>query len=186
MSDFEFISIILSIVVGLGITRVLSGLSSVIEHRNELRVSWLPLGWAIGVLLWQVAFWLGTVNSTRHRPEWTVATFGVLLFLAVGLYFVSALVLPGRIDSTTDLSEHFEHVRKPFFSVYAAWSVVGSMLGGWDNFVALGPPYWIGQTVGVLAGLLGVATPSRRVHVGILVLHLAALLGLIVVRFYVV
>ena len=46
MSDFEFVSIILSIVVGLGITRVLSGLAATIRHRATLEEEGLSALWA--------------------------------------------------------------------------------------------------------------------------------------------
>jgi hypothetical protein len=186
VSDFEFISIVLSIVVGLGITRILGGLASVVEQRAYLQANWLTLGWAVGVLLWQVVFWLGTVNSTRGLPNWTVVEFGVLLLLAIGLYFASALVLPGHIDSETDLSAHFDAMRRPFFLVYAAWALVSSFIGGLENLVALGPAAWFGQATGVGVGILGMAATGRRLHVTILAVHLLGLLGVTAARFYTV
>ena len=83
MSDFEFISVVLAIVIGLGITRILSGLASVLEHRATLRPDWISLTWAVAVLLWQIVYWLGTVNSYREEAVFTVASFGLLLLAAV-------------------------------------------------------------------------------------------------------
>jgi hypothetical protein len=186
MSDFEFVSIVLSIVVGLGITRILGGLAAVVEHRAHLRISWFTLGWAAGVLLWQVVFWLGTVNSTRGLLSWTVVDFGILLLLAIGLYFASALVLPGRIDEETDLFAHFDEMRRPFFLVYAGWALVSSLIGGLENLIALGPYAWFGQAAGVGVGLLGVVATDRRLHVSILVVHVVGLVGVTVARFYTV
>ena len=39
MSNFEFVSVVLAIVIGLGITRILSGLGLALEHRSTLRFS---------------------------------------------------------------------------------------------------------------------------------------------------
>ena len=55
MSDFEFVSVILAIVIGLGVTRILSGLASVLEHRATLSADWISLTWAVAVLLWPIA-----------------------------------------------------------------------------------------------------------------------------------
>jgi hypothetical protein len=57
MSDFEFVSVVLAIVIGLGMTRILSGLGSALEHRSTLRSDWIVLTWAVMVLLWQILFW---------------------------------------------------------------------------------------------------------------------------------
>ena len=112
MSDFEFVSVVLAIVIGLGITRILSGLGSVLEHRATLRADWISLTWAVTVLLWQVVFWVGTVNSARARPVFTVANVGLLLLAAVGLssprpWSFRVRLAPGRtFGSTTVPSEH--------------------------------------------------------------------------------
>lgn len=189
MSDFEFISIILSIVVGLTITRVLGGLASVVEHRRGLRVNWLSIGWSVQVLLWSVAFWLGTVNSTRRLDSWTLGSFAVLLSLAIALYFLAAVVLPTQIDSTTDLVAHFAEVRRPFFSIFAAWvavSTASALIWGVENFIRLGPPFWIGQAAGFALALVGVATARTRVHVTILIVSLVGTIAFIAVRLAVI
>jgi hypothetical protein len=41
MSTFDFITILLSIVVGLGITRLLGGLARAIEIRGSLKFYWV-------------------------------------------------------------------------------------------------------------------------------------------------
>lgn len=40
MSTFEFITILLSIVIGLGITRLLTGIGRVMELRASIRIYW--------------------------------------------------------------------------------------------------------------------------------------------------
>jgi hypothetical protein len=189
MSDFEFISIILSIVVGLTITRVLGGLASVVEHRRQLRMNWLSVGWSTTVLLWAVAFWLGTVNDTRVLESWTFTSFGTLLFLSIGLYFMAALVLPTRIDAASDLAAHFANVRRPFFWIFVVWGVVSTgsaLIWGVENLIRLGPPFWIGQAATIGVGLLGVITADKRVHALILIVGLSGTVGFIVGKLYVI
>lgn len=189
MSDFEFISIILSIVVGLTITRVLGGLASLVEHRSQLKMNWLSIGWAITVMLWSVAFWLGTINDTRPLESWTVGSFGILLSMAVVLYFLAAIVLPSRIHPGADLVTHFETVRRPFFLMFALWVIlttVSVLIWGVENLMRSGPPFWIGQSASLGIALLGLFTPHRLVHAFILVVSLSLTLALIVVRMYVI
>ncbi len=189
MSDFEFISIILSIVVGLTITRVLGGLASIVEHRGQLRMNWFSVGWAITVALWSMAFWLGTINDTRSLESWTVGSFGILLLMAVGLYFMAAIALPSRIQPGVDLVTHFEAVRRPFFAMFAVWvalTTLSVLIWGVENLIRSGPPFWIGQTGSLAMALLGFATRNRLVHAAILIASLFLTLGLILIRMYVI
>lgn len=167
MSDFEFVSVILAIVIGLGVTRILSGLASVLEHRKNLRSDWIVLSWAVGVLLWQILFWLGTVNSARARPSFTVADFGMLLLAAVALFFAASLVLPGQINSGTDLRQHYRNVRKPFFLVILALPLLelsDSAINGFQHPLSREPEYFITQGATILGCLLCLAKDSRRLH----------------------
>ena len=166
MSDFEFVSVILAIVIGLGMTRVLSGLASVLEHRATLRADWISLTWAVTVLLWQILFWVGTVNSYRSRPfTFTVANFGLLLLAAVGLYFAAALVLPSKIGPGTDLRQHYAAVRKPFFLVVLALPLIelgDSLQHGFQHLLDLGPVYLIVQGLVILVCFRALSTENRR------------------------
>src|SRR5690349_21520109 len=47
---FSYLSVLLSIILGLGLTQVLTAVGRVIRHRDRVRVDWLPMLWA-GVLL---------------------------------------------------------------------------------------------------------------------------------------
>jgi len=179
VSDFEFVSIILSIVVGLGMTRVLAGLAVVVEYRTRVRVDWPSVGWASGVLAWQIVFWLGTVNTWRSRTEWTFGNLSTLLLMGIALFLAAALVLPQRIDLDTDLAERYEVIRKPFFSLFMAMAVLevtDSLIPGIRNLMVLGPGYWIWQAIIFSLGLVGASTANRRVHQMLLLIFLGWLL----------
>jgi hypothetical protein len=168
MSDFEFVSIILSIVVGLGITRILTGLAATIRHRATLSVDALSVLWASTVLLWQILFWLGTVNSYRTQGIlFTLGNFGTLLLSAVALYFAAALILPTAIQPATDLGQHFWTVRKPFFLVLVTLPLLeflDSAQHGMDNLVALGAIYLAVQAASAVGCVIGYSTENRHVH----------------------
>ena len=50
MDAFSYLSVLLSIILGLGLTQLLTAVGRVIRHRDRVRVDWLPMLWA-GVLL---------------------------------------------------------------------------------------------------------------------------------------
>jgi hypothetical protein len=160
--------VIISILVGLGMTRVLSGLASLVEHRTDVRIHWLSVGWASGILAWQVLFWLGTVNSWRHlRNDWTVAALVPGLLMGIALFFASALVLPARFEAGTELAERYEVIRKPFFSLFmllAGFEVMDALVPGVQNLIGHGPLYWTGQVTAFAVGAVGFSTSRRWVH----------------------
>lgn len=167
MSDFGFVSVILAIVIGLGMTRILSGLAASLEHRSNMRSDWIVLTWAVAILLWQILFWLGTVNSARARPVFTVASFGMLLLAAVVLFFAASLVLPGHIGPGTDLRHHYHTVRKPFFLVILALPILelcDSAVNRFQHPLSREPEYLITQGAATLACVFCLGTKSRRVH----------------------
>jgi hypothetical protein len=189
MSDFEFVSIILSIVVGLAITRILSGLASLIEFRKVLRIHWLTVGWAVLVLLILVVYWFAIVNVWRDRVQWTFGNLGILLVMAITLYFWAALVLPRNLGADTDLPHHYESVRRPLFAILAIWPALGLLdfaIDGIETLKALDAGIWFGHTASIGVGLLGFFTASRRVHSIIVAGSLVMLVALIGVRVYVI
>jgi hypothetical protein len=189
MSDFEFVSVVLAIVIGLGMTRILSGLGSALEHRSTLRSDWIVLTWAVMVLLWQILFWLGTVNSARGRPVFTVANFGMLLLAAVALFFASTLVLPSQIGPATDLREHYRNVKKPFFLVVLALPLLelcDSAVNRFQHPLSREPEYFITQATIVLGCTLSLAKDNRRLHGTFAVVSLLWLVGWLFTQLFVI
>jgi hypothetical protein len=72
MSDqFQHVMVLTSIIIGLGITNLLLGLSGAIERFTEntrpLRVSWATVFWSAYLFLLMVLFWwrFGSLASTN-------------------------------------------------------------------------------------------------------------------------
>ena len=53
---FRLISVALSIVLGLGITRLLGASVAVFRMRHHVAIDWLPLAWAGCIFVWQLLF----------------------------------------------------------------------------------------------------------------------------------
>ena len=190
MSDFEFVSVILSIVVGLGITRILGGLASALRHRATLRSHWVTTVWAVDALLWQILYWLGTVNSYRHASSvFTIPSFATLLAGAVALYFAASLILPDEIGPETDLAQHFATIRRPFYVVLASTPILellDTLSHGVDTLVRLGWAYGAVLAVTFVGSLVGVLSESRRPPQVLCLGSLVGVIGWLFARFYVI
>ena len=168
MTTFEFVSVLMSIVVGLGITRILSGLAWLVEHRVKVKLDGITLVWAINVLGFHLIYWWVVVNNWRPREDWTFLGFAALFLYGVALFFCAALILPRPTSGNLDLKTRFESIRAPFFLL---WLLVllceglDSLLKGIDYVLAdLGTPYLVLMISFVLLTVAATRITSRRFH----------------------
>ena len=180
MSTFEFVSVLMSIVVGLGITRILSDLASLAEFRAKVRFDGITFLWTLNVLGYHLIYWWVVVNNWRIRETWTFTGFAALFLYGVALYFCAALVLPRATGKEIDLKERFDSIRTPFFSLWLVVllsEVVDSLLKGVDYVLGeLGIAYVLMIAMTGSLTVLAIRIRDRRFHwafaIGILVVNL--------------
>jgi hypothetical protein len=96
-----------SIVAGLGISRLVQGIGSMIEARDRLAFHWLHTAWLAIVFLAHVVSWFALMRFAKGA-HWTVFNAIGALCMPILLYLVSDLVVP-RIgdDQHVDLREYY-------------------------------------------------------------------------------
>ncbi len=107
MSAFEFLAVLLSIIFGLGLTHLLSGVSRTIQRRRDNRPDGLHLVWSLNVffvlvLNWWVAF------SWNATAAWSFEVYVILILWSVSMYLLAVILYP------PDLSL-YEHSRALYF-----------------------------------------------------------------------
>jgi hypothetical protein len=121
LSDFDYLSVLISIVLGLGITNLLGGLAALVRRRRRISMYWpLPV-WIVTLFLIHLQTWW-SMFDLRRVSHWSFAAFLVLLTQPVLLYLMSALILPEAQDGETriDLRETFFRERVWFFAAFLA------------------------------------------------------------------
>jgi len=159
----------MSIVVGLGIARILSGFSLLLEARHELEPDWVSVLWAVNVLGYHLLFWWIVVNNWRFLSDWSFAHFSALFLYGVLLFFCASLILPSSVPKGIDLKARFESIRKPFFSLWLlvmCTELLDSFMKG-TNYVLnnLGTAYLALWAVTVLLSIGGLLVANRRYHI---------------------
>jgi hypothetical protein len=115
MESFNYLSVLLSIILGLAITQVLLGFRGLILTRVKVKlylptVIWAGLALLIAIQAWWASFGL------RMRASWTFLGFIVILLQAISVYMATAVVLPDIPgDSIVDLRDHYFAHRSWFF-----------------------------------------------------------------------
>jgi hypothetical protein len=109
MTEFELLAIPLSLILGLGITNILSDVSDAVRDRERVPLHWLPFSWAFLIFLFQVQYFFVLWDMNEVGMIWTWPNFGPALFNCVILYLSAGLILPGRRNSdSANLLEDFE------------------------------------------------------------------------------
>ena len=94
MDSFRWIAVALSMILGLGVTRLLAAFVAVFRSRSTVQLDWMPLAWAGCIFLWHLQFWWAIIELSGLVEVWTPVSFLILVSLTLLLYVSAALVLP--------------------------------------------------------------------------------------------
>jgi hypothetical protein len=164
MDAFSYLSVVLSIILGLGLTQVLTAVGRLIRHRDRVQLDWLPLLWAAVMLGVYVQVWWA-MFGLRYHQDWTFAAFSIVVAQTATLYVMAALVLPEQVEEEgVDLRAYYDRHHRWFFGCFFATLVVSA----WKDVVLTGRmPQTANLTFHVVlaaACVVGIAVPHRRVQ----------------------
>ncbi|MEO6690408.1 MAG: hypothetical protein ABIS07_11820 [Dokdonella sp.] len=164
MDAFSYLSVLLSIILGLSITQILKGFRGLMLARSHVRVYWPCLLWAILLLVIDVQSWWA-MYELRHYKDWTFLAFAIVLAQTIPLYLLAGLVLPDiRIESPVDLRTHYYDNHRWFFVLAALLCVISiskvlMLFGEWP------PPLDLGfQVVFITVSLIAAWTARESYH----------------------
>ena len=102
MSEFEFISVLISIIIGLGVTNLLSGAGRAFYRRQKNPIDEVHMVLTVSTLLILVLNWWVSF-SWRNERNWSYEKFLVLIVWTISLYMLTIFLYP------PDLSEEEAH-----------------------------------------------------------------------------
>src|SRR5881227_4026144 len=93
MSPFEYLSVLISIILALGMTRVLAGVGEMLQARSRRRLYWVHMVWIVNLFLYLViAWWI--FYRWRNQQPWTIFLFLFVLISPTILFLASLLLFP--------------------------------------------------------------------------------------------
>ena len=168
MGAFEYLSVLISIILALGMTRVLGGVGEMLQADSRRHIYWVHAIWIVNLFLYLVVAWW-IFYRWRNQQPWTFFLFIFVLISPTILYLASLLLFPreGDVDLAIDYKTHFYANHRAFFILFALFTpvdIVDSLLKGIPHFSALGPQYFV-STLLYFAGLTTAAiTRNERYH----------------------
>jgi hypothetical protein len=110
MDLFEYVGVLVSIVVGLALAHILTGVSRTIQALGQVRLYWVHSLWTLNIMVYLVFFWW-FIYHWSGVEHWSFFLFVFLLLYAVALYLISALLFPAELPPGFDFKEHFYRTR---------------------------------------------------------------------------
>jgi hypothetical protein len=169
MNDaFNYVAVLVSLVVGLTATRVMSGLSEMIQAANRPRIYWVHVLWHITVLFnVMVGWWL--LYRWRATADWTFFLFIWITVAPILQYLAAAILVPGELETTgsPDWRDYYFKNRRGFFFVFgliAPLDIIDTLLKGWPHFLAQGPFYLVFIAFWAIGCLIAALSSNEGYH----------------------
>lgn len=137
---FPHVRIVMGMVVGLGITKLLTGYAGLIQHPRRTPLSPIHLLWGASILVELVLFWWWEFELYGVK-SWSFGLFAFLIGYAVTLYLLAALIFPDKIDEYDGYEDYFLKRRHWFFAILGATfllDIVDTVVKGEPYFDTLG------------------------------------------------
>ena len=172
MDPFEFIMVLVSIIMGLGIATLLRGVVRSLRPDTTTTPGLVHAIWVVWVFVMHVGTWGGRWQIA-DRPVWTFWDLLSFLLVPLLLFVLAELAFPLG-DAQTNLTDYFHQIRGRFFSVAVMLTIAIS----WGNISLFGNP--LDHFVNLVAATAGAVflvlawVPHRRAHLAGAVLILLA------------
>ena len=147
MTIFEYVTVAVSIILGLAIARYLSALSDLFLHRNSVRGHWIPLVWSFMTFFTALGFWWQMFSVRELVEVWTYFDFLLTVSMPIFLFLSSSLLMPrdwtqGNIDLYKFHAEHGRWGVAAFSVVFAIAVVHNDRMWGVGIFSMIGLVYF--------------------------------------------
>lgn len=162
------LSVLISIILALGMTRVLAGIGDMLQARSRRRIYWVHAVWIVNLFLYLVIAWWIFYRWRNHHP-WTFFLFVFVLISPTILYLASLLLFPreGAVDESVNYKTHFYANHRAFFILLALFGpvdLVDTLLKGTSHFLAQGLQYPASLAFFVTGLTTAAITRNERYH----------------------
>jgi hypothetical protein len=169
------VRVLIGIILGLSVTRLVSGIAAIVQHPKRYQIWSVHLGWVAWALVNVVTFWWWEFRLSII-PHWTFSLYFFVCVYASMYFFLSALLFPQDLEEYTGYQDYFLSRRRWFFGFAAlteALDVVDTWIKGDAHLQSFGPEYLI--SVGLFILMCGIASITRNVK-----FHMLFVLGALV------
>ncbi|MFC3569910.1 hypothetical protein [Paracoccus simplex] len=164
---FTHVRIILGMVLGLSVSRLITGMTRFIQHPGRERIYLPHFTWALFLVLFIIHFWWFEF-ALAHRQDWSFNIYIFLIFYAFLFVAMSAVIFPDKMDEYLGFEDYFKKRRRGFYILLLMLltvDVVDTLIKGGDYYYhRYGWYYPIRQAILIAGTLAALAWRSDRYH----------------------
>jgi hypothetical protein len=131
LSPFEYVTVLISIILGLGITQIVTGLADIIHQWKQIKLYWPHTFWMLIIFFLHIQEWWN-IYDLRLYDVWRLPTFLFISLYPINLFILSRLLFPihSHEEVVLDYKAFFmTNYRKFFFGV-----IISALLSGLENY----------------------------------------------------
>jgi hypothetical protein len=166
MDMYLHVRVLFSIILGLGISWLLTGVARMIQHPKEYKVYWVHLLWALFLFLYLVHFWWWEYRL-QGVQQWTFPLYFFIALYAVLLFFLCVLFFPQEMQDYDGFKSYFYSRRKWIFSLMTVLfmaDIVDTLIKGSALLHVLGPLYYVRAVLYILLSAVAIRVSNQRFH----------------------
>jgi hypothetical protein len=168
VDPFSYIIVLTSIVLGLGMARLVGGLGQLMQRREQGRTYWVHTLWLVNLLLLTATIWW-TAYRGRIAERWIFPLFLWLLLAPILLYLISSLLVPDQEErqAVANWRNYFFDNHRRMFLVLALIfpiDLIDALLKGMAHFRAQGPFYVATMVLWTVLCLIAAFTKRQNYH----------------------
>lgn len=100
MEAYLHVRVLFTILLGLGVSRLLSGVAQIVQHPKAYKVYWVHLLWALFLFLYLIHFWWWEYRLQTIQ-QWTFSLYFFIAMYAVVMFLLCVLSFPSKWRTTT-------------------------------------------------------------------------------------
>jgi len=163
MDAFNYLSVMVSIILGLGLTQLFAGIGNLVQIRRRVKRYWLHSIWVMLLIVFHLHMWW-SFWALRGVTDWSYATFVYVLFGPAVLVIASHIIIPELMEGRIDVERYYFDTGPLFFGILAsaaAWAMCLETVMGLRQFFV---PFRFMQAAGVVMLSVCSASKNKRLH----------------------
>ncbi len=163
---FEYIAVLTSIIIGLGMAQLLRGVAGLIQQPDKSSVYWVHLCW-VGYMFFTLVFWWWWEFRLVTIEIWTFNIYFFVVFYAFVMFLACSLLFPVKLEDYKDYKDYFYSMRVWLFGLLGlsyALDWIDSLVKSHEYFMSLGPEYLITSSAQILFCMVAMKTRNERYH----------------------
>jgi hypothetical protein len=157
VTPFEHLTVLISIVIGMGLAHLLNTVHELIQARARVKVYWLSVLWFFLITVSLIEWWWA-IFALRTTVQWNFFYFLFILLSPVSLYLSAAFVLPDdseRGSEIIDLRRYYYENSGWLFGTLAVNPALDAIRHGLETGSVRDISVWSNAVAAILVASMG-------------------------------